>query len=1552
MFVNPPELEECRSYSEFKAKVKAWKGLTHVSEEQHGAVIAYNITNESKFGQDLQEHIYDEIDAEKLNNDKGGLDKVLTVLDKYLQNTGMGLAAERFDAFLNLQRKSNQSIKQYIGHFEKVTKKYAESIGSLSQMAKALMLLRTAKLSDTQYEMILAMSEGHQDSELIYDKIKTAVTTQLTDKLNDVKGAVRESTTETAFVVESDDDEDVVQAKEVLAASFYKKQNYQKKQFFTQQNKQPYRQNQQQSSSQQYKGKNSYDKQPQKTDEENRCFFCRSKNHQIKDCQQARKMRTQYQDRRRNKGAYYANMAEGESDQQDQERYNPDQESDGEGQPIGSVCLSDTFISDTRTNRFTEESKECAAIDTCCSQTVSGRIWFNDYKSKIPEEIKHLLKGPMNTSQHFRFGDNKVLRAEEKWVVPAYLGDKLTLLTLYIIPSDILMLLSKSDLQDNDTILFMKKDMAQFNGKMVNLQTTTAGHYIVPLLKNDYPNILMVSDVFAIDILKADPETQAKMLIKIHKQFGHRPKQAFVDLLKHANAWNNNFSKMLDKIIDACEGCILRKRNPDKPAVAMLMAKDVNDTVAMDLKVLKNGKYILYIIDVFSRFTTAKLINRKKPESVIDAVMEKWVSTHGTPTRFITDNGGEFCNEELQLCSSKLNIIHKTTGANSPWQNGLCEKNHATIDNILEALEQDYPKIPLETLLLWACVAKNSMLMVQGFSPYQIVFGRNPKLPNIITDPLPAWENEGISSALTKHLEAMKATRKAFIESEDSNKLKIALEKKVRTNNTVFYPGDQVYFKKAGLDNWLQGKVIFQDGKVVVVRNSAFFYRCSANMVIKAGQELAAAQHQKEQEGLETTEDVEQQPNVDETNLERTHPDPNLESNDPDQNLESNNLEQNLESNNPDTLQDQNSNLENSNLESNESDQNQDNTHPQKNIKTKTPKKKGKRGRKSKKTNEEPPPKLKSGDLVECKINGIWKPGKVLSLAGKATAKSRHCYNISFGKDNLQWMDVSLTPTRKSTEESILALWLHEEVMATMLSPEKKNSPECLKAKENELEKLREFDTYEEVPNNGQDPISTTWVLTEKEGDIRARLTARGFEEERNIRTDSPTVQSTSMRFLLMMGATKQWPVSTIDIKSAFLQGKELERDVFVKPPKEANAKNTLWKLKKCLYGLNDASKNWYDEMDSRFEKLNFQKSCQDPALYIYKHQGVTKGLVALHVDDFLYTGDKNFCEKIIPDLLKGLIIGKTEIGEFTYTGLHVKQNRNGIILDQDAYLDSIEVPRLSAQRLKELESSLTPEEVTILRQIMGKVNWVIRITRPDLSFDMVYLSSRFHRGTVADVKEASKVLTKMQMNQSIITIPDLKDFNDLEIWSFSDASLGNIDDKQGSVGAYVIFMANKTTGEAAPIAWKATKLKRVATSTLEAETLSMHAALTAAIGVQQIAAECLGFRIPIYGVVDNYSSYETVKTNKQASNARLKKEIHGIKQMQKHKLVEKIMWLQGSLMIADCMTKKGKTGLELLEVLQTGNLSESMEAANGSEYIMTYDPKDDTEIGEYVPQW
>ena len=62
----------------------------------------------------------------------------------------------------------------------------------------------------------------------------------------------------------------------------------------------------------------------------------------------------------------------------------------------------------------------------------------------------------------------------------------------------------------------------------------------------------------------------------------------------------------------------------------------------------------------------------------------------------------------------------------------------------------------------------------------------------------------------------------------------------------------------------------------------------------------------------------------------------------------------------------------------------------------------------------------------------------------------------------------------------------------------------------------------------------------------RARLVVRGFEEEAMVQNDSPTVTRGAMRILFTLAASQPWVIKATDIRSAFLQGKELERMVHV----------------------------------------------------------------------------------------------------------------------------------------------------------------------------------------------------------------------------------------------------------------------------------------------------------------------------------------------------------------------------------------------------------------------
>ena len=63
---------------------------------------------------------------------------------------------------------------------------------------------------------------------------------------------------------------------------------------------------------------------------------------------------------------------------------------------------------------------------------------------------------------------------------------------------------------------------------------------------------------------------------------------------------------------------------------------------------------------------------------------------------------------------------------------------------------------------------------------------------------------------------------------------------------------------------------------------------------------------------------------------------------------------------------------------------------------------------------------------------------------------------------------------------------------------------------------------------------------------------ARGYEEDKELNKDSPTVTKSTVRILLTLAAPEDLEIQTTDIKSAFLQGKDVSRDVYILRPKES----------------------------------------------------------------------------------------------------------------------------------------------------------------------------------------------------------------------------------------------------------------------------------------------------------------------------------------------------------------------------------------------------------------
>ena len=210
---------------------------------------------------------------------------------------------------------------------------------------------------------------------------------------------------------------------------------------------------------------------------------------------------------------------------------------------------------------------------------------------------------------------------------------------------------------------------------------------------------------------------------------------------------------------------------------------------------------------------------------------------------------------------------------------------------------------------------------------------------------------------------------------------------------------------------------------------------------------------------------------------------------------------------------------------------------------------------------------------------------KIMSSAGKAIGKYQDWYNIQDdGSNEQKSIDMRQYIWKKVTNvDNNITNGVH-----VVISKVQDNETEF--AKETELKKLRQFDTYREVKNDGQPILTTRWVITKKDGRAKAWLVVRGFEEDFIMPRDSPTVGKGAMRTVLPIAASMKWVINTTNIKSAFLQGKELDHEVYLRPPVESHTpSNIIWKPKHGLYGLKDGARQFFIRVKEKLLKLGFK---------------------------------------------------------------------------------------------------------------------------------------------------------------------------------------------------------------------------------------------------------------------------------------------------------------------------------------------------------------------------
>ncbi|GKE98962.1 retrovirus-related pol polyprotein from transposon TNT 1-94, partial [Tanacetum coccineum] len=148
-----------------------------------------------------------------------------------------------------------------------------------------------------------------------------------------------------------------------------------------------------------------------------------------------------------------------------------------------------------------------------------------------------------------------------------------------------------------------------------------------------------------------------------------------------------------------------------------------------------NGKKnILVIVDDYSRYTWVSFLRTKDeaPDMIIDFVNQVQRNLKALILTIQTDNGTEFKNEKLRSFYVKLGIVHKTSIARIPQQNGVVERRNRTL------VEATRTMLIFSKALefLWAeaiataCFTQNRSIVHtrHNKTPYELIRGRNPNV--------------------------------------------------------------------------------------------------------------------------------------------------------------------------------------------------------------------------------------------------------------------------------------------------------------------------------------------------------------------------------------------------------------------------------------------------------------------------------------------------------------------------------------------------------------------------------------------------------------------------------------------------------------------------------------------------------------------------------------------------------------------------------------------------------------------------------------------------------